>query len=262
MKAVIIAAGKGTRMRGFTRELPKCLAIVLNGKSLLETQLEVLRFCGISDISVVRGYKAEKINYPGIRYYFNDRYEGNNILESLFYAEREMDGSVIISYGDIWYGADIVEKLAQATGDITLAVDVQWRDTYLGRKEHPVEEAELVRWNENQEVTDIGKIGLEAGRIDGEFIGMMKLSPTGCKIFKECFHRARDLFARKPFQRSPLFEKAYLTDLLQEMADQDISIHCAVVGNEWREIDTLEDLDRVSEFMKKRRERLGSTPVT
>ena len=96
MKAIIIAAGKGARLKRYTEELPKCM-LKFGGKTLLKRQIEALNANGITNISLIKGYKKEKINYPGIKYYVNDRFEHNNILNSLFYAEQEMDQEVIIS---------------------------------------------------------------------------------------------------------------------------------------------------------------------
>ena len=219
MKAVIIAAGRGARMKQMTDELPKCMAIILNGKTLLQTQLETLRFCGINDIALVRGYQAEKINYGGIRYYENTDYENNNILESLFYAETELGGNVLVSYSDIWYEADVVKRLCLSESDIAIGVDIDWKDYYVGRKEHPIEEAESVIFDSNHCVVKIGKITAAKEEVHGEFIGMIKLSPQGCRLLREHFHRAKKLFDGKPYQRASVFKKSYLTDLLHDMAN-------------------------------------------
>ena len=68
VKSIIIAAGLGSRLKGYTEALPKCM-LMFGNKTLLERQLEVYRGCGIKDISVVRGFKKEKINYEGLNYY-------------------------------------------------------------------------------------------------------------------------------------------------------------------------------------------------
>jgi len=84
-------------------------ALVFGGKTLLQTQIDTLRSCGITDISVVRGYRGDKICYPGIKYYENPDYEDNNILESIMKAKDELSGDVIVSYADIWYEADVLK---------------------------------------------------------------------------------------------------------------------------------------------------------
>ncbi len=249
-KAVILAAGMGSRLKHMTQDLPKCMAIVLNGKTLLQTQIEALRSCGVREIAVVRGYKAEKINFPGLRYHFNSEYKTNNILASLFSAESEMDGDLLVSYSDIWYEPAVVQRLLRSDKDIAIGVDIDWKEYYLGRKDHPIEEAENVIFNSDNKVIKIGKIGAEKEEVHGEFIGMMKLTPRGCELLRRHYARCKRLYAGRPFQRAPVFEKAYLTDLLQEMADDGVPIHCEIIGSGWKEIDTLEDLSNaMKEFL-------------
>jgi len=85
-KALIIAAGLGSRLKKHTENLPKCM-LDFGGKTLLERQLEVYKKCKITDVSLIRGYKKEKINYKGIKYFENTDFRNNNILNSIFYAE-------------------------------------------------------------------------------------------------------------------------------------------------------------------------------
>ncbi len=109
MKAIIIAAGLGNRLMPLTNDKPKCL-LEIGGKTIMQRHLEVLRQCDIDDVVVVRGYRKEMINYPGIKYYENTDYENNNILRSLFYADNEMGDGFIFSYSDIIFEQGILEK--------------------------------------------------------------------------------------------------------------------------------------------------------
>ena len=241
-KALILAAGMGRRLKPLTLELPKCLAIVFSGKTLLRQQLETLNYCGIKNFVLVRGYQAKKIQLSGTRYYENPDFAETNMLHSLFCAEAELNGDVLISYSDIWYEAPVVQRLLRSDKDIAIGVDVNWKEYYLGRKDHPIEEAENVIFNGHNEVIKIGKIGAGKEEVHGEFIGMVKLTHRGCELLKRNYHRAKELFDGKPFQRASSFRQAYLTDLFQEMADLGVPIHCEIIGSGWKEIDTLEDL--------------------
>ena len=86
-KALIIAAGLGSRLKDHTEDLPKCM-LDFGGKTLLQRQLDAYKKNGIKNISLIRGYKKEKINYKGIKYFENTDYRNNNILNSIFYAEE------------------------------------------------------------------------------------------------------------------------------------------------------------------------------
>ena len=248
-KAIIIAAGLGSRLKGYTENLPKCM-LDFGGKTLLDRQLEAYRDCGIKDISVVRGYKKEMINYKNLTYYDNEDYENNNILNSLFYAEDAIEGNVIVAYSDILFESAVVKRLLESDADISIVVDIDWQGYYADRKDHPVAEAEKVIFNANNEVLKVGKVLTDRNDVYGEFIGMLKLSPRGAEIFKKHFHRSKKLFWDQPFQRAESFQKAYITDMLQEMVDLGVGVHCVIIERGWKEIDTEEDYQKALKDFK------------
>ena len=250
-KALIIAAGLGSRLKKHTENLPKCM-LDFGGKTLLQRQLDSYKKCGIKDISLIRGYKKEKINYKGIKYFENTDYKNNNILNSIFYAEKVINGNIIISYSDILFDSSVVERTLDTDHDISVVVDIDWRGYYVGRKDHPISEAENVIFNSNNEVEKIGKINTGKEEVHGEFIGMIKLSNRGTEIFKEHFHRLKKIYWNKPFQRAKNFQKAYLTDFIQELVDIGIKVHCVIIESGWKEIDTVEDYKKaIAGFNKK-----------
>ena len=239
-RSLIVAAGLGSRLKSHTESTPKCM-LDFGGKTLLQRQLASYSKCGINDISLVRGFKKNKINYKGIKYFDNDDYKNNNILNSIFYAEEEINGNIIISYSDILFEPFIVQRILDSDHDISVVVDIDWKDYYIDRKEHPLSEAENVIFDSNNEVVKIGKIASEKEEVHGEFIGMIKLNHRGCEIFKQNFHRVKKYFWNKPFQRAEVFQKAYLTDMVQELVDIGVKVHCVIIERGWKEIDTVED---------------------
>ena len=239
-KALIVAAGLGSRLKGHTEDNPKCM-LDFGGKTLLQRQLSSYKDHGIEDISLIRGYKKNKINYKGIKYFDNKDYKNNNILNSIFYGEDVINGNIIISYSDILFEPFVVKRAMDSDHDISVIVDVDWRDYYIGRKDHPLSEAENVIFNSNNEVVKIGKIASDKEEVHGEFIGMIKLNHRGCEILKQNFHRVKKLYWNKPFQRAKIFQKAYLTDMIQELVDIGVKVHCVIIERGWKEIDTVED---------------------
>ena len=250
-KALIIAAGLGSRLKKHTENLPKCM-LDFGGKTLLQRQLDSYKKNNISDISLIRGYKKEKINYKGIKYFENNDYKNNNILNSIFYAEKIINGNIIISYSDILFDPSVVERTLKSDHDISVVVDIDWRGYYVGRKDHPISEAENVIFNSNNEVEKIGKINTGNEEVHGEFIGMIKLSNRGTEIFKEHFHRLKKIYWNKPFQRAKIFQKAYLSDFIQELVDIGIKVHCVIIESGWKEIDTVEDYKKALAGFKKK----------
>ena len=100
MNAIILAAGQGKRLAPLTEHKPKCM-VNLFGKTLLERQISVFRECGITDISVVTGYRSKLVDLPGLKIFQNKKFETTNMVESLFCASQELNEQTIVSYGDI-----------------------------------------------------------------------------------------------------------------------------------------------------------------
>jgi len=246
-KAIILAAGPGSRLKPLTDDKPKCM-LEINGKTLIERQIEVFRNCGIDDITVVKGYKKNMINYPGVKYYINRNYRNNNILESLMYAEKEMESEFIVSYSDILYDEGIIKNLMKSDADISIVTDTDWVSHYKDRYQHPIEEAEKVAVKDGR-VTRITKI-INPNEAYGEFIGLARFSKKGADILKEEYTRVRKEFQGKPFQTAASAEKAYLTDMIQELIDKGHKVESVDIQGKWLEIDTLEDYERAQKLIK------------
>lgn len=250
MKAIIVAAGMGRRLSPVTDDAPKCLTEI-GGRTILEHQLRAFDAQGVQDVVIVRGYRAEDITAPGARYYLNADYRNNNILLSLFCAQEEIgDEAFLFSYCDIVFPPSVVQALVAADGDFVLVVDREWDRTYEGRSEHPVEQAELTQM-EGDRVVEVGK-RVSAVGTHGEFIGLMKVSARGARILADTWQDVSQRYAGRqddPFHRAARFRNAYLTDMLQELIIRGHELRSLDIFNEWREIDTLQDLERAREWI-------------
>lgn len=244
MKAIIIAAGMGSRLGHHTDERPKCM-VEVGGRSILSYQLEALRENGVDELHIVRGYLAERLVVDGATYWENDEYRDNNILFSLFKAEPAMRGEFFTTYSDIVYTAQVVRAVKESGHDVALAVDRRWADAYQGRDDHPPEQAELTVV-EGDRVVEVGKHVTPDQEPLGEYIGLAYFTERGGQAMRDVFAdvRAR-LGDDEPFQAAKLFRKAYQTDIFEEMIDRGISIGAAAIDGGWREIDTIQDLERV-----------------
>jgi len=185
------------------------------------------------------------------KYFLNQDYQNNNILESLFYAEEAINGEVIILYSDIIFEKTIVDQLIESQDEISLVVDADWKNNYVDRDDNPMEAAEFVVLDDDSQVRQVGKI-FKGGDISfaGEFIGMMKLKGQGSEILKSFYHRSREKYKDNPFHGSQSIKVAYLADLIQELADNAVPIYCVTINNGWREIDTVGDYKRAASFFK------------
>ncbi len=240
MKAIVIAAGLGSRLKELTHDRPKS-KVVVAGKPLIEHQLEAFRQAGITDVSIVTGYLGEQLEgYPGVKTYRNDRFRENNILYSLMYAREELNDDVVVCYSDIIYRKALIRELVNApAADFTLVVDRDWQKAYVGRTQHPTDQAEKVRIEDGL-VTRLGKV-LHDSDASAEFIGVMRLSKKGAATFARLFDEISVDRKGKPFQAAAVVEKSYVTDLLQELADRGQALHTLPIQGGWREIDTYED---------------------
>jgi choline kinase len=253
--AVVIAAGPGSRLRPLTSEVPKCMLDVQK-KPMLHRALDTFRDVQIPQSVVVGGYKVDKLELPDdCTLLINDDYENNNILHSLAYARKEMQDAspVIISYSDIVFRESVVTRLlADNRGDITVVVDRGWDHRYVGRDLHPLAEAEGATYDDQQLLRTIrkGLITPESdSRVCGEFIGMMKLTPKGQEIFWGLFDETDAMLSRDdPFQRASAWRLAYVTDLLQELIDHGVDVHCSLIHGGWLEIDTVQDYEYAARF--------------
>ncbi len=232
----------GRRLSPYTDDRPKTL-VEINGRSILQRQVDAYRAAGIDEINIVRGYMKEKINVEGARYFDNDDYRNNNILTSLFYAESAFDGGFLFSYSDIVFRPEVVRTVLETDGDYALVIDRRWHEAYVGRQHHPVEEGEVARVDDGR-VTLVGKKTMPPEEASGEFIGLARFSARGADELRARFRQRRAELAGKPYGRAPRFEVAYLTDLLNDLIATGALMRPAFIDGGWREIDTVEDLER------------------
>jgi L-glutamine-phosphate cytidylyltransferase len=242
MKAVIIGAGRGSRLKHLTDDIPKTLVPVL-GRPMLDGILEALAAGGFrrSDVVFICGYKAEVIQaaYPDLTYVENRDWERNNILLSLLCAREHLAGGFVSTYADIVYRPQVVKDLVASPHEITLACDTDWRRRYEGRTHHPETDAEKLR-ADGDRVVEISR-RIASDQASGEFIGVMRLAEAGAGQFLEAFDAAAAAYAGREFREGRSFEKAYLLDLLQHMLLAGASMHRVDTHGGYMEIDTLQD---------------------
>ena len=130
MKAIILAAGIGSRMKPLTNDKPKCMVKLLD-ETLVERQIKIFHSCDINDITIVTGYKSEVIDVPNVNYVNNANYEMTNMNESLFCALKQSDSPVLVTYGDIVFERKIVQQMLEIMNGFRLAVRINWKEYYL-----------------------------------------------------------------------------------------------------------------------------------
>lgn len=244
MKAIIVGAGRGIRMMPATESYPKCMIGGMGGRRVLDWILDALTSVGVDPIVYVGGYHIDKViaAYPQLRYYHNDQWASNNILESLFCAESEMDSEFLVSYSDVVCRHNVLQRLMGSEADVALVVDRDWRRRYVGRTDHPQTQAEKVAVR-NGQVIEVGK-HLTPDETYGEFIGLAKFSDRGAHEMRSHYLGVRGHYLERPFHQAPNIREAYLTDMFQELVDLGVRLETVDIWGEWVELDTPQDLER------------------
>ncbi len=243
MKVIIIAAGSGKRIGEKTKELPKYLLNV-NGKTIQQHQLSVFKKFDYDEIIVITGPHKEKFTSNECTYVEDVRYHDHDILGSLMEARKYISGDVLIVYSDIIFDDKILSQVIEAGVEIGVAVDLNWEKSYECRIDNPKSEAENVVLDNNNDLLEIRKnITNNSAYAIGEFLGILKLSEKGSQIFVKKFEELEKSH-KGPFHNAVSIQKAYLTDMIQELIDSKIKVTPIIVSGKWYEIDTIQDLQR------------------
>ena len=223
MRAIILAAGVGSRLQVLSGGKPKCL-VEIGGRPLILHQIEALADHGIGPVLVVAGYKADEVrSVVGDRAEFivNDRYEETNSLYSLWLAREHVDGPFILLNCDLFFGPEILERLLDAPAN-SLAYD---STSSRGREQTKI----AVKQGR---VVDIGK-DVPPGSARGESLGTLKFDAEGGKAMFD----AADRLIREGNERAWVIEAT-------RAASTQVAIHAVnVAGLPWTEIDFPYDLD-------------------
>lgn len=178
MRAVILAAGRGNRLRAVTGDRPKCLARVGN-RTLLERQIRALRGCGIDSIVVVAGHRADEVRRacgPNIDIVVNTRYESTNSLYSLWLARDLLgDGFVVLNCDVLFHPQLLVDLLTARDEDALLMA---------ARRGHTYSDEEMKIRVRGGCVAEIAKT-LDAADADGENVGIAKFGEPGAAVLVE-----------------------------------------------------------------------------
>ena len=238
-RAIILAAGTGSRLGNRTARLPKCL-IDLVGQPLLEWQLRALRGAGIDDVTIVTGFEAQQLDAFAVATVHNPRYAETNMVASLMCGRDVFDGhdDVVIAYGDIVYESRLVELLVEPAAPITVVVDRQWRALWEQRMDDPLADAETLRIDSRGRLLEIGKVATDYAQIEAQYVGMIGVKADFALEFVAT-HDSLDADATYDGRHK---DQMYMTSLLQHFIDSGIDVAATLTDAGWLEVDTEHDL--------------------
>jgi choline kinase len=233
MKAIILAAGRGSRMKDLTDEQPKCL-VELRGKSLLDWQLLALRDAGIREIAIVTGYKRELLADRGLHEFHNPLWDQTNMVSSLACAADWLQiEPCIVSYSDIFYSASAVTALIKSGAELAVTYDENWRQLWEKRFGDPLLDAETFRLNQDGTLAEIGDKPNTVEEVEGQYMGLLRFTPASWR--EVC--RIRAALSQDECDRM------HMTGTLQRVIEERrIPIEAIPYDGDWGEVDSEEDL--------------------
>ena len=226
MKAIILAAGMGTRLHPITINHPKCL-LELNGKTILSHQIKLLNTFNIDKIEIITGYMSEKIEShvkDTASYFFYKDFNKTNNLYTLSNHLDLLDGELLILFSDVLISPSNLKKLIESNYDFSFLVDTEKCD----------ESTMRVLINKNK-ILDIGS-HISAHQGHGNFIGIAKLSKVGSRLLKDKI---------KFLTSSNNYINDYYTKAVAELAREGQEINfVSTLGLPWIEIDTYDEYQK------------------
>lgn len=235
MRAIILAAGSGKRMGNATIDKPKCM-LKFRGKTLLEWQIQTLKDAGIEDIAVVTGYKSSLFKKFGLVEFHNPEWDSSNMVVSLESSKSWLaNETCIISYSDIFYTSNAVESLLNSKEENCIVYYSRWKSLWLKRFQNPLDDLESFKISSDDYITEIGLAPKSLEEIDGQYMGLLKISPMMFRKIQEIRMKLQP----------PLKQNIHLTHILNLLIVNDgFKIKALKYDLDFFEFDVLSDFDK------------------
>ncbi len=233
MKAIILAAGRGSRMKTLTDERPKCL-VELRGKALLDWQMEALHAAGIHEVAIVTGYRRELLAGRNLVEFHNSRWAETQMVSSLACAEEWLQAEpCIVSYSDIFYSPTAVHSLMTCAAPLAVTYDPNWLELWRQRFADPLQDAETFRLSQRQTLAEIGNKPKSFDEVQGQYMGLLRFTPDGW----------REVVQTRSSLTSEQCDKMHMTATLQKVIETGrMDIAAIPYVGDWGEVDSAEDL--------------------
>lgn len=227
--AVILAAGRGSRLKARTTDRPKCL-VELAGRPLLDWSIDSLHAAGINEIKVVGGYCREQLKGP-FEVRANPRWEQTNMVRSLLAVEDLLEkAQVLVAYSDIVFHPDHVRALLAAESP-AITYDRRWKELWSERFDDPLKDAETFKL-EGDRVVEIGRKPERLEQIQGQYMGLLSFTPDAWAKVSALLRQCTDAE----------LDRLDMTSLLSRFLASGHRLHAVGVDGRWCEADSETDL--------------------
>lgn len=241
MKMIILAAGQGSRLRPLTNDKPKCM-VEYKSKPIIDYILDTANNCNINNIAVINGYKKDVLeDYlkdKKLTFFTNNEFASTNMVSTLFCAKEFMDDDIIISYADIVYKDEVLEKLIQSKNNVSVVIDKKWKELWSQRMENPLDDAETLKI-ENGNIIELGKKPKSYNEIEGQYIGLLKISK---EVVNDIILYYQTLDKNKLYDGKS-FDNMYMTSFIQMIIEHLLDVKPVFINGGWIEIDSVDDLN-------------------
>ncbi len=245
MKAIILAAGRGTRLYPYTYDKPKCL-LDIGGISILEHQINQIRDCGINEVVIVVGFGFERVedflrNYDSlgmrINTLYNPFYQSTNSLVSLWIARGDFDEDVVVMNGDDVYEIGVLDN-ALSVRDEKICLPIKRRTSY--------ESEDMKVIIDDGRITKISK-EISNGETSAESVGIRVFRDMGVELLKRAVEEE---------MRNPGAEGKWYISSIHRLISKGYTIKPLDIGElYWMDVDCPLDLFRARKqagsFLKK-----------
>jgi choline kinase len=196
--------------------------------------MEALTQAGAEEITIVAGYLSQMLESYSESVIKNEQWSETNMVVSLAAAHSILEQHIcLVSYSDIIFPAATACTVAQTPGDLVIAYDTEWERLWSLRFSNPLSDAETFRIDAMGRVTEIGRRPETTSEIDGQYMGLLKISPNS-------WHWIRELLERIPAARR---NKLDMTGLLSQLVTEGRHIIGAPISGGWYEVDSRSDLE-------------------
>jgi len=252
---IIPAAGEDSSLSSILNGKPKSM-FEIAGKTILDWQVSTLNNSNLTNITVITGYKGDKMKAEGTNLQENKNYKKGSELHSLMEARKKMINGFIMLYSDILFEDHIMTKILTCQEDIVLVADntMQYhapetnrtQDFVISKNKHQPTRRKISFVCENI----ISKIGskLSSETATHEFIGLAKFTKTGAEQLLQTYEDCVKNYRGK-FQEAEDINLFKFTDLIQEMIDRGYVVNFLEIHKGWLEIHREGDIELANHFL-------------
>lgn len=243
-KAVILAATRGSKLEDLTVDRPKCMVDV-RGKPLLHRLVGSFNDAGVRELTVVTGYKAGTVNFPGINTAENTDFETTGEVASLSCSMDALKGECVVSYGDIMFRSHVLNQLLDCEADIAVVVDANWKQERVETTKRTVDLAACSHAYTgdyfDDEVSELTRLDSAMNEADanGEWIGLAKFSAKGSELLRAELDNMKS---------DGSLGKSSMNDLFNRLIDSGAKPQVVYITGNWLDVNDAFDLARARNF--------------